>query len=469
MLTANTDSAPVEIICDIFRHATRLPPLNCDEKSRVLFRERLDTLLALTGSCGRWRAIALADPTLWTDIFVDVMSPDLLRLHLERSAGLHLNVIITDPHPVTHSIICDEAYRFRRFIVDDMKLSPIWGDAFPNAASHLEELRIDAHPGYPSLGFLVPVFDGSLPKLRSLQLRNVPFWSIGMFKGLKHLEFANGAQTLPLFIPLILDVLQASPLLETLFIETCCVLPDPRYVCTVATLPNLRRLRVTSDAVSKVLHLIDVPPSANIEIARSFCDVAEPGVNVLSCLHPDLPWINFLDGVRDVTILLNTDVMSVRMGNCRGGVVTIDVKDIPIGAYGLDDVMPPRYSPLLINTFDAVSQLTSLKSIVSLSIIVPEEARSTLLYTAVEGFTSPEWRHLLQHLENQESLAVPLPFALLPMQVVILSSSNYTMVCLTLQQVSIATDIPADEAHGEQLRRITKFLQARHYGKGYKE
>ena len=111
--------------------------------------------------------------------------------------------------------------------------------------------------------------------------------------GLKHLEFANGAQTLPLFIPLILDVLQASPLLETLFIETCCILPDPRYVCTVATLLNLRRLRVTSGAVSKVLHLIVVPPSASIEIARSFCDIAEPGVNVLSCLHEDLPWINF--------------------------------------------------------------------------------------------------------------------------------------------------------------------------------
>ena len=155
---------------------------------------------------------------------------------------------------------------------------------------------------------------------------------MGMFKGLRRLEFADGAQTLPLFIPLILDVLQASPLLETLFIETCCTLPDPRYVCTVATLPSLRRLRVTSETVSKVLHLTDVPPSANIGITRSFCDVAEPGVNVLSRVHTDLPWINLLDEVRGVTILLNTDVMSVKMGNCHGGVVTIDVKDIPVGA-----------------------------------------------------------------------------------------------------------------------------------------
>jgi hypothetical protein len=250
VLTSDTDSAPFEIICDIFRHATRLPPLKCDEASRALFKGYLATLLALTGSCGRWHAIALADPTLWTNIFVDVLSPDLLCLHLRHSAGLCLNVVITNPHPTTHSIICDEAYRFRRSIVDDMKLSPVWGDAFPSVASHPKELQIDTHPCYPSLGFLVPIFDGSLPKLQSLQLWNVPFWSMGMFKGLRHLEFISGVQTLPLFVPLILDVLHVSPLLETLFVETCCVLPGHRYMCTVATLPNLRQLRTTLDVVS---------------------------------------------------------------------------------------------------------------------------------------------------------------------------------------------------------------------------
>ena len=466
MLTVTPDCAPVEVICDIFRHATRLPQLNCDEKSRVLFKEHLTVLLALTGSCSRWRAIALADPTLWTDIFVDVMTLDFLRLHLERSVGLPLDVVVTNPHPVTHSVLCEQAHRFRRFIVDDMRLSSVWGDAFPEAASNLEELRIDAHPNYPSLGFLVPIFDGSLPKLRSLQLRNVPFWSVGMFKGLRHLEFINGVQTLPLFIPLILDTLQASPLLETLSIENCCILPDSQYAYNVAPLPHLRRLRATSDAVSKILHLIDIPFSASIEIAHSFCEVSGLGVNVLSCLHPGLPWINFLDGTQDVTVLLNADDMSVRMGNCHGGVITIGVKDIPVGAHGLDDVMPPRYSPLLINAFDAMSRLAALKSVSSLSIIIPEDARNSLLYTAVEGFTSPEWRRLLQNLENLTSLAVPLPFALLPIQVVIISTSNFTMTCPKLKKVAIATDIPMDEVHGEQLRRITKFVEAR-YDSGF--
>ena len=142
-------------------------------------------------------------------------------------------------------------------------------------------------------------------------------------------------------------------------------------------------------------------------------------------------------------------------------VVTIDVKDIPIGPYGLDD-MPPRYSPFLINTFGAMSRLTSLKSISSLSIVVPEEARSTLLYTAVEGFTSPEWRRLSQSLENLGSLAVPLPLALLPMRVVLLSPSDFTMVCLRMKQVSITTDIPDDGVRDKPLRRITEFVEARY-------
>jgi hypothetical protein len=75
---------------------------------------------------------------------------------------------------------------------------------------------------------------------------------MGMFKGLRHLEFINGVQTLPLFIPLILDVLHASPLLETLSIENCCVLPDPDTCVPSLLCHNLRRLRATSDAVSKI-------------------------------------------------------------------------------------------------------------------------------------------------------------------------------------------------------------------------
>ena len=168
-----------------------------------------------------------------------------------------------------------------------------------------------------------------------------------------------------------------------------------------------------------------------------------------------------MDETWDVTVLLNINVISVKMKNCHGVVVTINVKDIPIGAYGLDDMLP-QYSPLLINTFGAMSRLTSLKSISSLSIVIPKEARSTLLYTAVEGFTSPEWRHLSQSLKNLGSLTVPLSLALLPMRVVLLSSSDYTMVCLRMKQVFITTDIPDDKVHNKPLRRITKFVEARY-------
>ena len=390
------------------------------------------------------------------------MSPDLVRLHLERSARLHLDVVITNPHPTTHSVLYKEAHRFKRFIVGDIRLSPVWGDSFPEAASGLEELRIDAHPHYPSLGFLVSIFDGSFPKLHSLQLRNVPFWSAGMFKDLRHLELINGVQTLPLFIPLVLEVLHESPLLETLSIESYCSPPDNRYKCPVAPLPNLRWLRVASDAVLEFLHLIDVLPSTNIEIVRSFCEVAGTGENLLSCLHAGLPWLNFLDGTQDLTILLNASLMSVKMSNCYGGVITVDVKDIPVSQHGLEGDIPQRYSPLLINAFDTISRFTALKSTSSLSIIIPEGARNNLLYTIREGFTSPKWRDLLRNLENLTSLAVPLPFALLPTQVVTISSFGFTIMCPRLRKVAITADIQANEVHDEQLRMVTEFVEARH-------
>ena len=89
-------------------------------------------------------------------------------------------------------------------------------------------------------------------------------------------------RTLPLFIPLILDSLQASPSLETLSIENCCILPNSQYACNVAPLPHLRWLRATSDAVSKILHLIDIPSSANIEIGSIFW--MEPRLSLYSSM-----------------------------------------------------------------------------------------------------------------------------------------------------------------------------------------
>ena len=196
-------------------------------------------------------------------------------------------------------------------------------------------------------------------------------------------------------------------------------------------------------------------------MVRSSCEVAGHSLNVLSCLYASLPWIDFSDGTWGITVPLNPDVMSVKMRNFHGGVITIDVEDITAGAHGPDDIMPPRYSPLLINTFGAMSDyLAALKSVSSLSIIIPEDARNALLYAAVADFTSPKWRHLLQSLEKPAFIAVPFPFALFPTQAPIASSSNFTMMCPRLKKVAITTDIPADEMDDERLRRITKFVEA---------
>ena len=71
-LTANTDSAQVEIICDIFCHAMRPP--------RAHFKERLGTLLALASSRGRCAPLLLQTPPMdrhfcWHHILRSSTSP----------------------------------------------------------------------------------------------------------------------------------------------------------------------------------------------------------------------------------------------------------------------------------------------------------------------------------------------------------------------------------------------------------
>ena len=46
------------------------------------------------------------------------------------------------------------------------------------------------------------------------------------------------------------------------------------------------------------------------------------------------------------------------------------------------------------------------------------------------------------------------------MHMVVLSSSSFT-ICPRLKRVSITADIPADVVHDGQLRRTTKFVEAR--------
>lgn len=134
--------------------------------------------------------------------FLEVMAPDLLCLHLERSAGSRLDLVITNPHPVIHSVFYKQAHRFRKFVAHEMELSHILGHAFPDATLNLKKSRIDTHPNCPFLRFLVPIFGGSPPNLQSVQHWNVPFWPTGVLESFRHLQFISGVSTLPSFIPL---------------------------------------------------------------------------------------------------------------------------------------------------------------------------------------------------------------------------------------------------------------------------
>ena len=119
--------------------------------------------------------------------------------------------------------------------------------------------------------------------------------------------------------------------------------------------------------------------------------------------------------------------MSIKMRNCDDGVITIDVKDIPMGSYGLDDVMPPRYFPqVVLLSFDC-------------------RPRRVAGHSPINGRGRIHQPQMASRAENLAYLVVSLPFSLLPMRVVILSSSDFTMVCPRSKRVSVATEILVDD------------------------
>ena len=183
--TANTDSAPIEIVCNIFRHVAVTRRLTSSSKSA-----RIHYLLSPV------HAVAGAPLLLWAPL----MDQHFCRHHIPRSPA-------SAPPESDVPLVC------MKFVVDDMKLSPIWGDVVPprGVANRCPSgLSISRIPRSNLWWFIAQ--------------NSAACFNSRMFSGLKHFEFTNGAHTLPLFILLILDILLTSPLLET-FIETYCILP----------------------------------------------------------------------------------------------------------------------------------------------------------------------------------------------------------------------------------------------------
>ena len=140
------------------------------------------------------------------------------------------------------------------------------------------------------------------------------------------------------------------------------------------------------------------------------------------------------------------------MRNCHGGVIAIGVEDIPIGEYGLDDVMQPQYSPLLINAFDAMSQLTASK----LSPPFDPRPRSGVEHSPLHGRQSFHQPRMASPAakSRQSGVSCRIP----PVCPVSYAGAHPFVVGLhdgvpEIEVRFVTTDIPADEVHDKQSGR----------------
>lgn len=83
---------PVEILRKIF--FIYVNPLRGLPSSADTFKNRHENPLVLSHVCQEWRACALGDATLWTDIHMDGSSPKLNALFIQRSSPLDVDLTI---------------------------------------------------------------------------------------------------------------------------------------------------------------------------------------------------------------------------------------------------------------------------------------------------------------------------------------------------------------------------------------
>ncbi|KAH7906502.1 hypothetical protein BJ138DRAFT_1071628 [Hygrophoropsis aurantiaca] len=218
---------PVELVLSIFKIGTdeftadEEHPANstnsvASKKSSLdLFYDDCFQVLA-SHVCARWRAIALAAPVLWTDLYVDSTTTppfDALIAWLTRGQNhpidvtveafknkevqnmpeAHLNQVITLLSPHTARLryfdLTVESHHQLRGCLDLLAVPPFQPPL--QLATLIVEVADESLYGWPPVTF----FDGNLPRLESIILVNVGMvWNQRWLRGSQHLtefEFCN--------------------------------------------------------------------------------------------------------------------------------------------------------------------------------------------------------------------------------------------------------------------------------------
>jgi hypothetical protein len=268
------------------------------------------SVVRLTRVCQLWRAVAIQDSTLWSNISFSTSRLSTIRCateFLRRSRGATLKVQVIDipnagvaPYCALVTDLVEELAQQSHRVVEfeAVGFSKLVAEALVLPANNLSRLTIN---GQDSEELSMP-FGGLMPRLERLTLSNPSGWSLGLFPDITKVTlFCSGNN---LGMGSLVDFLDGARNLEVLSLSRYQASSPPgrKIVRKPVTLPRLRELNLSFSDSSQILGCLDLPPSAHVSILAG----PEPkNRDIFQCL-PNAPgfW-RFLSDTQTLSVTLH--------------------------------------------------------------------------------------------------------------------------------------------------------------------
>ncbi|KAJ7224002.1 hypothetical protein C8J57DRAFT_1391237 [Mycena rebaudengoi] len=307
------NSLSVESMSSVFRHvigSVSIVPMRMTKRRNIL-----------GWVCRRWRAQILADPSMWSNIYIDNRtSLNDVAWWIGKSTPLDLTIYI---NVLTSGIGRRSIERFLRNLADvigpalircsDLTIyardvgstEAVLGVFAESVAFRIQRLTLDLEEDMEAR--LPMIFNGDLPTLRTLQFsRGYISWPTALFyANLDTLHLTELPYDCALFDTDLVALLSATPILRVLAVGSVdCEVVDYdqrnfQSVATTVTLGYLTHFRFSgSHHASQWVALIDAPQLRTLELSM---EMEEDNVQVFaSAAHRILPVITTLIFAVDV-------------------------------------------------------------------------------------------------------------------------------------------------------------------------
>jgi len=241
-----------------------------------LHRQNL-SIVRLSTVCRLWRAVAIGDAVLWSNIAFSTSRLSTIRCaaeFLRRSQRTLLRVQIIDiqrdviSNFARVSTLMDEIARQSDRIAkfEAVGLSELIAEALVYPANDLTHLTINER----GPGELPLIFGGQLSRLRQLTLSNPSGWSLRALPSVTKVIVHGGDRGIG--VGPLMNFLDGATNLEQLSLSSLRgSRVDRRHAARPPTaLPSLRELRIAFCDASRILNHLDLPLSARVSILSGY-------------------------------------------------------------------------------------------------------------------------------------------------------------------------------------------------------